>query len=147
MSEVFIARVPTQDAHTSTVFAPRNDQLMSYATFMSSLGSNSHITQIYFNYPSDNGPIKYHIQKYIDETSGNPGDFCVYVNESRVESILSNNKEELDKYLTAQAIIKKQELKDSAQRAHGSRMVNGGNRTKRSKKTKRSKRVHTSKRK
>lgn len=112
--------------------AQRVDQLMSYRSFMDSLGSNSLITQIHFNYPSKDGPIIYSIKKYIDQTSGNPGNFCVYENESRVQSILSDNKVELDKYARNQ-----------------NRMVNsyGGNRTKCSRKMKRSKRVHTSKRK
>lgn len=145
MSGVFIARKPTPEASTSQIFDVRPDQLASYNTFM----SNPAITQIHFNYPTADVPIIYHIQKY-DEPS-NPGNFCVYVNESGAQSILSNNKEELDKYLNAEAIIKKEELRLSAEKAKAARIFNsGGNRTKHSKptkRTKRSKRAHTSKRK
>lgn len=146
MSRVFIARKPTPEASTPQIFDARPDQLASYKTFM----SNPAITQIHFNYPTADEPIIYHIKKY--DGPSNPGNFCVYVNESGAQSILSNNKEELDKYLNAEAIIKKEELRLSAERAKAARMFNsyGGNRTKCSRKmkrTKRSKRSHTSKRK
>jgi hypothetical protein len=109
----------------------RFDQLLSYTTFMSSLVSNSYITQIYFNYSSKSGPIIYSIKKYIDETSGNPGRFCIYINEKKQESLLSDNKTALERHAANQNRI----------------MHQGGNRTKLSRKTKRSKRMHTAKRK
>lgn len=129
MSGVFIAFKNQQNRYE--VKPARDDQSSSYATFMSSLGSNSHITEMHFNYPSDQGPFKYSIKKYIDQTSGNPGNFCVYVNEYGVQSILSDNKVELEKHVRNQNRM----------------MSEGGNRPTHSRKTKRSKRVYTSKRK
>lgn len=107
--------------------ARRDDQSKSYATFM----SNPAITEIHFSYPTDSTPIKYTIKRYIDQTSGNPGRFCVYINEANQQSILSDNEVELQKHVRNQNRM----------------MSQGGNRTKRSRKTKRSKRVHTAKRK
>jgi hypothetical protein len=126
MSGVFIASKNEQNMYVVEP-VPRIDQVYSYYAFM----SNPEIPQLHFNYPTSSTPIKYTIKQYIDQTSGNPGRFCVYTSASPGQRILSDNKEALDAYVKNQNRM----------------MSDGGNRTKRTRKTKRSKRAHTSKRK
>jgi len=130
MSGVFIAFKSTNpNDNNRLIVSPikRADQFYSYYAFM----GNPNISELNFNYPTNENPIKYTIKKYIDETSGNPGRFCVYINEKKEESLLSDNKTALERHAANQNRI----------------MSQGGNRTKRSRKTKRSKRMHTAKRK
>lgn len=129
MSGVFITSKNEQNMYVVKP-VPRIDQVYSYYAFM----SNPEIPQLHFNYPTDRDPIIYDIKKYIDETHGNLGRFCVYTSTSPEQRILSDNKKALDEYVRKQNRI----------------MSQGGNRTKRSRKTKRSKRskrMHTAKRK
>jgi hypothetical protein len=139
MSGVFIAYMNKQNMYVVEP-VPRIDQVYSYYAFM----SNPEIPQLHFNYPTSKTPIIYDIKKYIDETHGNPGRFCIYKSESPGQRILSDNKEALDEY------VKNKEAAnlEAAERARAARMFNkfGGNRTKHSRNRK-TKRVHTSKRK
>jgi len=86
MSEVFIASKNEQNMYA--VAPVRKDQFYSYYAFM----SNPEIPQLHFNYPPLNNPVIYTIKKYIDETHGNPGRFCVYTSTSPGQRILSDNK-------------------------------------------------------
>ena len=170
MSEVFIASKNEQNMYA--VAPVRKDQFYSYYAFM----SNPEIPQLHFNYPPLNNPVIYTIKKYIDETHGNPGRFCVYTSTSPGQRILSDNKEALNEYVKNQNAAIKNAANQEAARQEAAKQkapliyppakmaldkqaawqlwaaqqgVSGGNRTKhsRNRKTKKSKRVHTSKRK
>lgn len=150
----------------------------SYNAFMSTFMSNPfmidhpHIMGLSFLYDQPerndyNGPIRFRIEKFDKEKFvkvDNYSRFCVYINESNIMSILSDDKTALDAYIRADQEARMEAARQSSlQRSketmlRGSRTANstiansiprssGGNRTKRSRKTKRSKRMHTAKRK